>query len=112
MLSPFSVISGDVLEIEKVMTALKTGGGVDYGAFIPCVFQGKGPLGVLNLHMKPTLSRNVFQKFQQWKKFCVKGGDNVMLGVVRAFLHFRLHPNIKPQSLWELYSRSVYCQGE
>ena len=84
------------------MTAFKTGTGVDYGAFLPCVFQGKRLIGVLNPHMKPTLYRNVSQKFQQWKKFCVKRDDNVMLGVVKAFLHFCLHPNIKPQSLWNM----------
>ena len=100
MLRAYDVFSGKVHGIEKVMMASKTGAGVDHGAFLPCVSQGKGLRGLLNPHMKPTLSRSVFQKFQQWKKILRKGGDNVILSVVGAFLHFCLHPNIKRQSLW------------
>ena len=85
------------------MTVFKTGAGGR--AFIPCVFQEKG---FLNLYMKPTYPE-MYSKIPA-VVFCVKG-DNVMLGVVRAF-SFRLHPNIKPQICGKLYSRSVYCQGE
>ena len=42
MLGAYNGIYGDVLEIEKVMTAFKTGAGVDYGAFYSLCFPREG----------------------------------------------------------------------
>ena len=104
MIGAYDVLAGNVHGIEKVMSAFKSGGGVDYGSFHPCVFQGTARF------FKPSYETNLIQKwipkFPAVEKILRKGGDYVMLVVLRAFRRFCLHPNIKPQSLGNMMSMS------
>ena len=57
MIGAYDVLAGNVHGIEKVMSAFKSGGGVDYGSFHPCVFQGTARF------FKPSYETNLIQKW-------------------------------------------------
>ncbi|MAI59134.1 MAG: hypothetical protein CML56_09205 [Rhodobacteraceae bacterium] len=57
MIGAYDVLAGNVHGIEKVMAAFKSGDGVDYGQFHPCVFKGTARF------FKPSYETNLIQKW-------------------------------------------------
>ena len=57
MIGAFDILVGNVHGIEAITDAFKTGGGVDYGDFHPCVFQGTARF------FKPSYKSNLLEKW-------------------------------------------------
>ena len=57
MIGAYDLLTGNVHGIEKVIKAFKTGEGIDYGNFHPCVFQGTARF------FKPSYMSNLIQKW-------------------------------------------------
>lgn len=57
MIGAYDILSGNVHGIDKVKEAFKTGEGIDYGDFHPCVFQGTARF------FKPSYKSNLIQKW-------------------------------------------------
>lgn len=57
MIGAYDILAGNVHGIDKVREAFKTGDGVDYGNFHPCVFQGTARF------FKPSYKSNLIQKW-------------------------------------------------
>ena len=57
MIGAYDILSGNVHGIDKVVEAFKTGEGIEYGNFHPCVFQGTARF------FKPSYKSNLIQKW-------------------------------------------------
>ena len=57
MIGAFDILSGNVFGIEKIVKAFRSGEGIDYGDFHPCVFQGTARF------FKPSYKTNLIQKW-------------------------------------------------
>ena len=57
MIGAYDILSGNVHGIDKMLEAFKTGDGVNYGDFHPCVFQGTARF------FKPSYKSNLIQKW-------------------------------------------------
>jgi hypothetical protein len=57
MIGAYDILAGNVHGIDKVREAFKTGDGVDYGNFYPCVFQGTARF------FKPSYKSDLIQKW-------------------------------------------------
>ena len=57
MIGAYDILAGNVHGIDKVLEAFKTGEGIEYGNFHPCVFQGTARF------FKPSYKSNLIQKW-------------------------------------------------
>lgn len=57
MIGAFDILVGNVHGIDAIKSAFRTGGGVDYGDFHPCVFQGTARF------FKPSYKSNLLEKW-------------------------------------------------
>lgn len=73
MIGAYDLLTGNVHNIDKVMEAFKTGGGVNYDKFHPCIFKGTARF------FKPSYKSNLIQKWMpkipEAEKILIEGGS-------------------------------------